>query len=79
MGSFIAKPGVRLVSDSGPASRPQCKPSAASGLVYACTFSCALGGIGFFDDGLVLTLPAVAEPLDDHDAHTVCHGDHAHC
>jgi len=47
VGSFIAKPGVRLVSDSGAASRPQCKPSAASGLVYACTFSCALGGIGF--------------------------------
>lgn len=79
MGSFIAKPGVRLVSDSGAASRPQCKPSAASGLVYACTFSCALGGIGFFDDGLVLTLSTVAKPLDDHDAHTDCHGDDADC
>ena len=77
MGSFIANSGVRLVSDSGSASRPQCKPSAASGLVYACTFSCALGGIGFFDDGLVLTLSTVAKTLDDHDAHTDCHGDDA--
>lgn len=77
MGSFIANPGVRLVSGGGAASRPKFKPPAAPGLVYASTFSYALGATDFFDHWLAFTLSTLAKPLDDHDTYTYCHSDHA--